>query len=373
LELARASRQLTGLNAYFCISTANEIFSEFQMLGTALFPIDTFQSAAGALYRIPNLIGLRRRITSWLREREIERVVILMPHVWTPFLASSIRRLGIHYTVIIHDSQPHPGDSTGLIFEWLLNDARVADTIITLSPWVRDKLVKRGVAPNERTRTLLMPDVTFPAATLRLKDERPRRRSGQPLRILFFGRMLKYKGLSLFVDALEILTDISVPLEISVCGEGDISDVASRLKKLGAVIVNRWISDEEVGELLYRHDVVVLTHTEASQSGVVSAAMGAVLPVVTTPVGGLAHQVKSRHAGLVAARADSRAVADCIRSLALDCDRYNHIVDQIRRCRGFLMTEFLQSLIEDAAPQRENVMSGERPPASLQSSRAKTC
>jgi glycosyltransferase involved in cell wall biosynthesis len=114
---------------------------------------------------------------------------------------------------------------------------------------------------------------------------------------------------------------------------------------LGAVVINRWLTDGELGQLLVSHDAVVLTHTEASQSGIISAALGAGLPVVTTPAGGLAEQVQSRGGGLVSERIDAQAVADCVRKLALDCTLYNRIVDRIGCSAIFSMKEFLRELI----------------------------
>jgi glycosyltransferase involved in cell wall biosynthesis len=353
LELARAARELKDVNAYFSISTANEIFPEFQELGSTIFPVDTFHTAAGALCRLPRIFALKHRLIQWLSEREINRVIVLMPHVWTPLIAASIRRLGIHYSVVFHDANPHPGDRTGLVFEWLLNDARAADTVITLSPWVKTQLVKRGAASAERTRTLFMPDISYPNLTAQGGKKVRWRKAGQPLRILFFGRMLKYKGLSTFIDALELLAADSIPIEISVCGEGDISQELGRLARLRAAVLNRWLSDDEVGELMHQHDVAVLTHIEASQSGIIAAAMGTGLPVIATPVGGLADQVESRGAGLVSARSDPQAVAECIRSLALDCELYNSIVNRMNRCRGFLMADFLRTLISDVNHEDE--------------------
>jgi hypothetical protein len=101
--------------------------------------------------------------------------------------------------VVVHDAKPHPGDATGLIYSWLLNDIRAADTVVALSDWVKSELVGRGIAPAERTRALFMPDNIYPSSAT---ERPPRRQPGQPLRILFFGRLLRYKGIPLFVEAL---------------------------------------------------------------------------------------------------------------------------------------------------------------------------
>jgi glycosyltransferase involved in cell wall biosynthesis len=334
-----------GLNAYFSISTSNECYSEFCRFGDAVFPVDTFHTSLGALLKAPHVFQIRRKLLAWLTEREVKLVIALMPHVWTPLISGELRRQGMHYAVLMHDAKPHPGDRTGWAFKWLLNDAKAADTVVTLGGFVRNELIKRGIAPAKRIKTVFMPDLAFPGAQPHTAIKARRRETGSPLRVLYFGRLMQYKGLPLFADAMEIVAANKIPIEISVCGEGNLGSMPSRLASLGAVVINRWLSDDEIGQLLACHDVVVLTHTEASQSGVISAALGAGLPVVTTPAGGLAEQVQSRGVGLVSARIDAQTVADCIRTLALDCTLYNGIVDRIGSSANFSMAQFLRELL----------------------------
>jgi len=57
-------------------------------------------------------------------------------------------------------------------------------------------------------------------------------------------------------------------------------------------VENRWVPEDEVGALLGWSDALVLTYTEASQSGVAAAALAAGRRVVATRVGGLAEQLQ---------------------------------------------------------------------------------
>src|SRR4029078_13439254 len=135
LEAARAAREV-GMNAFFSVSTSNEHFSEFRQLGD-IFPVDTFRTAPGALLNLPHVLEIRRTLVDWLVERQIELVINLMPHVWTPLISCGLGRQGIHYSVVIHSAEPHPGDPTSMVFKWLLTDARTADCVVTLSGFVR--------------------------------------------------------------------------------------------------------------------------------------------------------------------------------------------------------------------------------------------
>jgi glycosyltransferase involved in cell wall biosynthesis len=343
LEAARVVSTFDDIEAFFSVSTANELYSGFNQFSNFVFPVDTFRTNRDLVFKALRILRVRHQLLNWLRQQQIRSVVVLMPHVWTPLVGNMIKRAGMHYAVLIHDAKPHPGDPSGLFTRWLLRDARRADTVFTLSRWVTEQLVSQATVPAERIRTLFMPDLIFPQ-TFHSVRKRPRSME-QPLRVLFFGRLLPYKGLELFCDAMKILAAEHVPVEITVSGEGELGKASCTLQSLGARIDNRWITDDEVGRLLMDHDLVVLTHREASQSGVISAALGAGVPVVTTPVGGLGDQVRSRGAGLVADRVDAQAIADCIRIMARDTARYNSIVERIRMDRSASISRFIHELV----------------------------
>jgi glycosyltransferase involved in cell wall biosynthesis len=351
LCLAHATREI-GLNAYFSISTSNDLYSEFRWLDDALLPVDTFRTAPEALINAPRIIGIRRDLVRWLDKRGIELVITLMPHIWTPLVVRPLQRHGLRYATVFHDATPHPGDiPTGLALRWLFTEARAADTVIALSGFVRDEFIKRGIAPAERIKTVFMPDLAYPGAPeCAMINQRRRYAGAPPLRALFFGRLMHYKGLALFTEAIERISAMGTPLHVSVCGEGQLGSILPRLERLGAFIINRRLSDSEIGHLLARHDLVVLTHLEASQSGIISAALGAGVPVVTTPVGGLIEQVLPRGVGLVARAISAAAIADCIVDAAHDFELYNRMLDRISATGTFSMTHFARELVAAASP-----------------------
>jgi glycosyltransferase involved in cell wall biosynthesis len=113
---------------------------------------------------------------------------------------------------------------------------------------------------------------------------------GGPLRLLSFGRLLPYKGLDLLAEALSRLGPRAI--ELRVVGTGPESPDLDALRRLpGVTVENRWVPENEVGALLAWADALVLSHREASQSGVAAAALAAGRWVVGTRVGGLAEQL----------------------------------------------------------------------------------
>ena len=311
-NLAEAVANRNDASTTISISRSNEIFNEFLPFERFIFPVSTFTSTLGAITQVAPLMRLRRDLAARFAADRTVAIVSLLSHVWSPLIAPVIRRARVRHIVVVHDVDAHMGDPSGIAHSWRLLEARTADHIVALSHAVAERLALANRIPKEKITVLFHPDLDYGKP---VDDSAPQ---GAALRVLFLGRILAYKGLGLFVEAVEILRRQGVAIEASVFGAGDLGEYAGRLAALGAEVKNRWISDHEFKAILARHDAAVLTHVKASQSGVVSAAFGAGLPVVVTPVGGLIEQVDPDVTGIVADGVSAEAIARAIRRLADD-------------------------------------------------------
>jgi glycosyltransferase involved in cell wall biosynthesis len=267
-------------------------------------------------------------------------VVSLMPHPWHPFVLPWVRRTGVRYVSVIHDASAHPGDETGILSGFMLAEARRADLVVTLSDIVREQLIASGKAPADRIVSLFMPHLSYvTAGAARLPAP------GEPFRFLFLGRIRRYKGLGMLVEAFELLRRQGVNVELSICGEGSIEPCRERLLALGANVINRWLSESEIAEQLAGHHAVVLSHIEASQSGVAAAAFGAGLPVIATPVGGLSEQVAHRVNGILAEAVTPQALAAAVAAFVDDPKLVISLRNNIRANEERSMRSFLQQLL----------------------------
>jgi glycosyltransferase involved in cell wall biosynthesis len=324
-ELGIAAVHHPQIDPLLVLSDSNELLGLVQTL-PVVRAMRVFSSGIGALtqaYRIPWLV---QGLNDALNAHRTETIVVLASHVWSPVIAPFLKQAGRRYVIIIHDATPHPGDVTGLACNWLLRDAVHADRVITLSSSVTTALLTKRRIPSEKIVTLFHPLMTYTQ-----KPAHATWHGERPLRLLFFGRMMDYKGLPLLVAALHELRTKGLMLDVTVAGEGDLKGQRQRLESLGVTVINRWLRDDEVSSLLATHDALVLTHIEASQSGCAAAALGAGLPVIATPVGGLVEQVAHEVNGLVAERADAAAVACQIRRMAKNPHLYSSLVQGVIR------------------------------------------
>jgi glycosyltransferase involved in cell wall biosynthesis len=312
LNLAETVAKLEASGTTVSISNSNEIFEDFARFGDLVFPVETFFSPIGALTHVIQLVKLQRRLAARFESDGTRAFVSLMSHVWSPLMVPVIRRAGIRHVVVVHDVDAHPGDYPSFVNTWLLREARAADRVVALSRAVAQQLVSATKIPEEKIRVLFLPDIAYGrAASIRSQ-------ASDVLRVLFMGRILAYKGLELFVGAIELLRQKGINVHAGVFGAGDLGEYADRLSALGAEVENHWIDDRNFNSILARHDVVVLSYTSATQSGVISTAFGAGLPVVITPVGGLVEQVDPEVTGIVASAVSVEALAEAIRRLAED-------------------------------------------------------
>ena len=117
---------------------------------------------------------------------------------------------------------------------------------------------------------------------------------------------------------------MNVPVELDIVGSGDMTQYDARLRELPDVsVVNKWVDEEEIARSLASADLVILPYIEASQSGVAAAALATGVPIVATPVGGLAEQVIDGETGAVAKSMTVQDLATAIQRL-VDPTVYEH-------------------------------------------------
>jgi glycosyltransferase involved in cell wall biosynthesis len=162
---------------------------------------------------------------------------------------------------------------------------RRADAVVVLSRHVGARLTAQGLAGPHNLVTTTHPPFAFGP------PPPPPRAHGGKLRLLFFGRLLSYKGLDLLEAAMRQLGPRD-DIELRVAGSGPASATLAALAALpGVQVENRWVPESELGALIGWADALVLSYREASQSGVAAAALGAGRWVVATRVGGMVEQL----------------------------------------------------------------------------------
>jgi glycosyltransferase involved in cell wall biosynthesis len=126
--------------------------------------------------------------------------------------------------------------------------------------------------------------------------------------VLLFGRLERYKGLDVLLEAMKLVWKIRPDVKLMLVGEGPAAARVPRNPQIDARI-GYW-PEAEIDELLLETTLVVLPYLMGSQSGVGSLAVSRGLPTLVTNVGSLPDLTIDR--SFVVPPADAQALAAAI-------------------------------------------------------------
>jgi len=319
-ELARCWEERYPGEASTSFNVNAESAADYRALDIPRLEVRTYRRTKSGvllgLYRLPIIAWRLRR---FLRKHDVGAVVCVMTSVYQWMIVPRILPPSARYIVCVHDTLPHPGEerpSQGLALRSELDRANIA---FVFSQSVASQLE----AQIDSGKTPIVTSVHPAWSNSRSALSRTRRLPEHgPFTLGFFGRLLPYKGLDLFLDAARLLTQRGVDVRIAIHGTGPDRNLRTKYTDVAGDWDVRWIEDSSVETLIDRFDVLVLPYKEASQSGVFAHALDLGIPTVATPVGGLIEQIEETGAGVLASHPTAPSVADAIECLLADPGQY---------------------------------------------------
>jgi glycosyltransferase involved in cell wall biosynthesis len=328
-ELATALHAIDGVRLSISFSET----SDLERLCTALptipaDPVKTFRGRKGTLNgRAAALLGMlgtlarTRRFARILAVRRPTVMICTFQSIWDIAALPVLRKASGRCILILHDAAFRSGDRYPLRSMILRRQVAEADALIVLTDQVGRDAHRVYSFPASRIWTVPHGQFVFGTQDATIKTLPATRRT----RLLFLGRIVAYKGLSLLLEAYSTLRAKGASVDLAIVGDGDLGAYRNGLSKAeGVTIVNHWLDDQEIADALQSADIVVLPYIAASQSGIAAAAFAAALPVVATPVGGLIEQIRHRETGILADAVTADALADAIMALVQSPELYRH-------------------------------------------------
>lgn len=299
------------LQSVFSILTITSQYTENQCAWKSLqneqLVIPTFRNAIFAFISLTVPI----RINALTRKLHTFQPKVLLFPMFHPWNALIQRRMSkVPSVVFVHDPQPHP-DLTGWFYSKLEQlSIRQAERCIVMSSKLTEDLIKRGIQSDKIDVIHLGPyRITRNQKLIPLKRNIPT--------LLFFGRIVPYKGLDLLLRAYADIRQTH-QARLVIAGEGDLKSFKKMLDNLPDVeILNRWIPENEIEKIFFQSDLLVLPYTSASQSGVIPIAASFGLPVIATRVGGIPEQIEDGTSGWLVEPGSEKELTAAIRE-ALD-------------------------------------------------------
>lgn len=275
---------------------------------------NVFELILNSLWVLPVLLFY----TLLLSFRGYRHVYFPVFHPWNLFLLSWCKLLGLQTFLTIHDGILHSGENHPLLQWWEKACIRMADNLIFLSRFVADETTSKiGFSG----RHCVIPHGILPVGKpLAQHVWRPRPR------LLFLGRIARYKGVDALIEAIEGLPEDSYA-QLTVAGM-IVNEPAQRGRPDKVHWRIGWLEEDEVNELLQEHDILILPYLEASQSGVLTLGIASAIPMICTRVGGLPEQLGEEEAVWV--EPSATGIRAGIQILLHEPERYGQIVEALQ-------------------------------------------
>jgi glycosyltransferase involved in cell wall biosynthesis len=270
------------------------------------------KAAGVTVVRVP-----RRRIralltdTLWLhrdlRRRRIGSAVV-QSHIDPRYATVG---LALPVALMLHDPQPHSGDTLSTFSVPIQAIARVAELtavcVIIHSPELRGQI--RPLLWRLPIR-IVPHGADMAAAPAPIPSER---------RLLVFGRLFAYKGVDTALDAFRLLSSEVPDTKLIVAGRGPLADLAHG--RANVEVREEYIAERDVDALLRGVRLVLLPYKDATQSGVGLQAVARGIPCVVSSAGGLPELV-GPVSSLIVPPGDPGKLANAI---ALHVDHDEHL------------------------------------------------
>lgn len=228
------------------------------------------------LYFVSPII-LEKKISRILVEQKIERVLLPMPSPLDSKILRGIRKRGFEVISVVHDARRHPGE----LWPRNIDVKRIflaSNYVITLSAYVKSQLV------DIYGHNKVILDIPHPVLNFT---------KGKDLGFypndyfLFIGRIKKYKGVNLLLEAWKHAGMENQML--LVAGKGRLKKKFFRYSNV--CILNDWLSEEEMLPLMRKAKVIIFPYLESSQSGLIPLSMSLQKRLVVSNLPGLQEQI----------------------------------------------------------------------------------
>ncbi|MCK5842270.1 MAG: glycosyltransferase family 4 protein [Candidatus Sabulitectum sp.] len=197
------------------------------------------------------------------------------------------------------------------ILEWFIPRVYGKSSFVAISDSTKNDLVRRSIPAEQISVIPCGIDTDFYKQDLTVKPERER--------LLFVGRLKKYKGVQHLLKAMKILQGRDIFTNLTVIGQGDYSHtlklLVGKLHLQDNVSFEGFISQKGKLHWLQKASVAVFPSAKEGWGLTVIEANCCGTPVVASDSDGLRDSVKNGETGILVRHEDPSALADALESI----------------------------------------------------------
>ncbi|AYQ31230.1 glycosyltransferase family 4 protein [Runella sp. SP2] len=255
-------------------------------------------------------------------------------HPWNTLIILVWRALGNKTILTIHDAVLHPGEENFLLQLSLKYSMVFTSHLLFLTEYVRQTAYSRF---NLKAPYKIIAQGLLPLPNIKTS------RGIKGKNILFLGRISKYKGVELLIEAVNELPDNAYD-SLTIAGM-PIYKVILPEENPKIKLIEKYLAEEEMSDLLNGADIIVLPYLEASQSGVVLLAILAEKPIICTNVGGISEQLNSSECYFI--NPNKEELKKAISTLLSNSEMYISMQESLKnKQQGLLWEQKTQQLLE---------------------------
>lgn len=211
----------------------------------------------------------------------------------------------------IHDVQPHTGEGSWKSKMRMRNLRKQDIEFILQSDFSLNQFLEIEGFKNKRAYSVYYGPLEIYKS---YADENEKEQNNRT--ILFYGRISPYKGIEYLVKAVKIIKDKIPDVKLIIAGKGEIYfNTDDIINDNSFEIINRYISNNELTELIKKSAVIVCPYTDATQSGVVMTSYAFKKPVVASSVGGFNDVIENGVTGILVPPKDPESLANALTTI----------------------------------------------------------
>ena len=177
-----------------------------------------------------------------------------------------------------------------------------------------------SISGSEQNRTKMIPFGKFETLRLYVKEadlELPFPSIDKPL-LLFYGFLLPYKGLDVLAKSLSLLEDIWDRFNLIIAGNGNDASLPFFQTLPNCHIINRYLSNDEMMNLIRQSSAILLPYKSASQTGIIPTCALYGKPCIATRVGAFSEMIQDGKNGVLVEPNNPTAYANAIHRIVFD-------------------------------------------------------
>lgn len=252
-------------------------------------------------------------IIDFVRQNKIEIIYFETLHIWNLYIIKKLKKQCKIFHCV-HDVVPHEGKQSFFVLlfnKFIFKNCNrvIVRSQYSLSLATKDKKVNKN-------------KIEFIPILRNFDDYMP---CEHTKRVMFFGRVTKYKGLDNLVEIISKLTDV----KFSIIGKAITKEdkmIVSKIKENSNVFVNdNYVSPNDMKQYFKDSDLVILPYTSATQSGVIIDSYRLSRPCIAFAVGGIVEQIIDNKTGYLIKDGIDSFVKKIVEYLSLSDDEKDNM------------------------------------------------